>query len=217
MPARQPVPVGERFGRLTILEDLGSPNRRRRVLVACDCGTRKEADWPHIKYGCIRTCGCIRPEVLDARNRTHGASYSRTYSIWRGMLQRSVNINRVRAESMGYGHVSVCDRWRSFEAFLADMGEAPLGRSLDRIDGSRGYEPGNCRWATNQQQRENSTYVRMVTFNGETRTIAGWARHLKIAPSTLYTRLNRGWPVERALTVPESIARGLGPTCAGGS
>lgn len=200
MGAWQPLPIGARFHRLVVLDDLGSPDRRRRVLVQCDCGIEKDVDWPALKYGRIKSCGCLLPDMLDARNRTHGKAHTRTYAIWSGMLQRTTTINPTRANGMGYGHVTVCDRWRSFENFLADMGEAPDGMSLDRRDSTRGYEPDNCRWATAVEQRRNQRdVVRWITFNGETLPVAAWAKRLNLPASTLYTRLNAGWPLERAL------------------
>lgn len=58
--------------------------------------------------------------------------------------------------------VAVCDRWRSFPAFLADMGERPEGLTIDRIDVNKGYEPSNCRWATRTQQIANRRSTRKV-------------------------------------------------------
>lgn len=96
--------------------------------------------------------------------------------------------------------IVVCERWRSFENFLADMGERPAGTTLDRWpDNDGNYEPGNCRWATAKQQTNNRRSNRWLTFNGRTMTLTGWAREVGIDVMTLKQRLRHHWPIERAL------------------
>jgi hypothetical protein len=70
--------------------------------------------------------------------------------------------------------ITVCDRWRKFENFLADMGDVPPDLQIDRIDNDGIYEPENCRWATRSQQQRNKSTNRILTYNGETRCIAEW-------------------------------------------
>lgn len=98
--------------------------------------------------------------------------------------------------------ITVCARWHTFEHFLADMGERPsLGHSIDRIDNDGHYEPGNCRWATASEQRSNTRFNHLLTFRGETLTLAQWADRLGMGRTTLDGRINRfGWTVERALS-----------------
>jgi hypothetical protein len=86
-----------------------------------------------------------------------GGYQSRTYRIWTGMRQRCLNPNTNGWEHYGGRGIEVCERWAKFEHFLEDMGEAPDGLSLDRINPDGNYEPGNCRWATAKVQANNKS------------------------------------------------------------
>lgn len=149
-----------------------------------------------------------RPD-LAARNRasaTHGHSRETgetpTYISWKGMLQRASRGTSKDATRYLDCGIVVCARWVSFEAFLADMGERPAGKTLDRIDNTKGYEPGNCRWATPSEQAMNRRSARLVTANGETLNVAEWARRLGVSRQVIRHRLEAGWKPELAVTLP---------------
>jgi hypothetical protein len=81
-----------------------------------------------------------------------------TYRSWEGMKRRCLSPKATNYHLYGAKGVTVCERWLTFDNFLADMGVRPSGLTLDRIDGSKGYEPGNCRWATRLSQNQNRTF-----------------------------------------------------------
>ena len=144
-------------------------------------------------------------------NLKHGhnraGKVSRTYRAWRDMLSRCRYPKRAcYADYAGRG-ITVCDEWNpsvggGFVAFLADMGEAPDGMSLDRRDTDLGYSKSNCRWATRIEQNHNQRSNINVTFRGETCCVAEWARRVGLHELVIYKRLYRGWTPERALSTP---------------
>lgn len=98
--------------------------------------------------------------------------------------------------------ITVCERWQGesgFANFLADMGERPPGRTLDRVDNDKGYCKENCRWATSKEQRRNSRQNTFVTWQGRTQCVADWAKELGMSSEVLLNRLQK-WPLERAMT-----------------
>jgi hypothetical protein len=132
---------------------------------------------------------------------------SSTHAIWRGMLSRCQNAKAKDYGRYGGRGITVCDRWKTFALFLADMGERPAGMTLERKDGAKGYSPENCTWATYTQQARNRRGNVHVTHEGSTATIAEWAERTGLERKTLQYRIRAGWPAERALTTPSLINR----------
>ena len=128
-----------------------------------------------------------------------GRKATATYRSWVAMIGRCYRPNDVKYATYGAVGVTVCDRWRDFRNFLADMGERPAGKTLDRLDNGKGYGPNNCRWATKLQQSKNSRRIKVLELHGECHHIAEWARLHGMHPRLLYSRLERGVSLERAL------------------
>jgi hypothetical protein len=151
--------------------------------------------------------------ALHAGMVTHGAaradSETPEYTAWRHMRERCSNPRDRHYPDYGGRGISVCAAWReSFEKFLADVGPRPgPGYSIDRIDNDGHYKPGNVRWATRSEQARNRRNNRIVTLNGESRCLADWCRITGLSFKCLQNRLNRGWPVERALMTASRLVR----------
>lgn len=167
--------TGERFGRLTVIKksDRDSSNK---ILweCKCDCGTITKARTNSLTSGHTSSCGCFNKEISSKKaiemsgekhpNFTHGHTtkandfYSRTYKSWRAMKARCLNQNHKHYKFYGGKGIKICDRWLGkygFDNFLKDMGERPVGKTLDRIESNGNYERSNCRWATPKEQAQN--------------------------------------------------------------
>lgn len=159
--------IGQRFGRLTVIERASSSNGRRWACL-CNCGKEKTIAAKHLKSGDIKSCGCLSTEVkrmFRGRPRKYGLFGSEPrpprpppeYEIWRGAIARCTNPQRHDFKYYGGRGIKICDRWRhSFQNFLADMGPRPSPQhSIDRINNDGDYEPDNCRWVTWKEQAAN--------------------------------------------------------------
>jgi hypothetical protein len=149
--------VGQRFGRLVVVA-LADPSAAGQVRwhCKCDCGATTAVQTSNLRSGHVRSCGCLGAEAKKYIAKTHGMTETRTWRSWVAMRRRCRDKSYHQYHLYGGRGISVCERWvDSFEAFLADMGERPAGRSLDRIDVNGNYEPSNCRWATAQEQTRN--------------------------------------------------------------
>lgn len=151
--------TGMRSGKLVAIAPHHTNGRKWFWTVQCDCGTEKPVPAHKIIEGLIVSCGCGPRRGGDSTGRRKwfdGAVQSRTYSSWASMLERCTNPKSHHWEYYGATGITVCERWRSFGAFLEDMGECPPAKTIDRWPDPYGnYEPGNCRWVTMKEQAQN--------------------------------------------------------------
>lgn len=216
--------AGRRVGRLHVIRRHGVHATRRQIIWRCHCSCGAVAlvcsnnlRGPRV----TQSCGCLHREaarLVGARSATHheaGVSRTTEYVIWMGMRERCNNPKDHAYPSYGGRGIKVCRRWDTFTHFLVDMGRRPSRlHSLDRKDNDKGYTPSNCRWATKREQAENRRSARLISYDGVTRTLGGWARAVGIGGAALADRLRRGWPLSSALTRRGNQGRGwMATTC----
>lgn len=133
----------------------------------------------------------------------HGKTGSKIQGIWKAMIRRCHNPRDRHFKNYGGRGILVCERWRKFENFYADMGDPPAGLMLERRDNSQGYFPENCCWDNRDNQNRNMRSNIFLTHDGVTLCLADWAKKIGLHSSTLFYRVRKlGWPIERALTLP---------------
>lgn len=147
--------LGHKYNRLEVIRFYGKARQGSRSVrlweCLCVCGNTVITDAGHLRSGNTTSCGCAHIDAITKHNR----SRSPEYRIWLGMHQRCRE-DAVGNQYHGAKGVRVCEEWKSFERFLADMGERPTpDHTIDRIDNDGNYERGNCRWATETQQQRN--------------------------------------------------------------
>ncbi len=196
--------TGLRFGSIVVVGLSKRTNKSGSAYwkCICDCGREIETSGTEIRRGKVRTCGRKHP-----KNNGHGHTLkgkSPTYRTWNNMH------NRCRAPSCpsyylyGGRGIRVCERWKSFENFLADMGERPSGCSIERIDHSLDYSPENCRWATSKEQSYNKRSNRLVDAFGVKKPLAQWAAEHNLRSHVIRWRIENGWSPEEAITTPKA-------------
>lgn len=206
-PLTPPLPVGMKFGKLTVIgRSAVRKHRHAYYACTCTCGQHTAAN-PiavrkyHLQSGHAQSCGCSRRgKKHNGSGRAGGGLWgAREYKAYYDAKRRCTDPNHF--DYCRYGHLPFL--YSSYEEFFAEVGTAPAGYSLDRIDNTRGYVPGNCQWASRRRQANNRSTNVVLEVAGHSRTATEWAKEYGLNAHTVRQRIRRGgWPPEKAVTTP---------------
>lgn len=189
--------AGKKFHRLTALyRDTERVSRQTHWYFRCDCGTVKSIALGNVTHGTTKSCGCFNKEQASQRG-THYKSDTKVYKAWQAMRKRCSEFSPDKTHYWDK-NIRVCAEWQgSFEAFYKHVGDPPsVKHTIDRIDSTKGYEPGNVRWATwIEQQNNRSLNVHVETPKGRM-TIAQACREFNIPKSSFYKCRRMGMALE---------------------
>ncbi len=194
--------TGTRVGNWTVLRLAEIREHKAYWLCRCDCGKEAEVVSSVLRKGQSKSCGCMTKRRISDAVRTHGGTGTPEHRVWKSIITRCCNPKARCFPRYGGRGIRICERWRSsFAHFLADVGARPsVKHQIEREDNDGDYEPGNCRWATDAEQRRNKRTNRFVEHDGLRLTITDWSKRTGIDKTTLRNRILRGWPASRALT-----------------
>lgn len=195
--------IGSTFGRLTVLNYAGMQGAQHRWMCVCECGSIKPIQGGALANGTTQSCGCMRAAKTGLVNSTHRMTGTSIYKTWSSMRERCLHPKHKSYMRYGGRGITICERWNDFSLFLEDMGPRPSkAHSIERNNNDGPYCKENCRWATFVEQSNNKSNNRLLTYNGETLTLANWSKRRNLKQRTLFQRLERGWSIEKSLTTP---------------
>lgn len=214
MAAKTPDPIaGDRFTRLVVVDGvLIRKGKEKYFRVECDCGVTKTIAKGSLISGRSTSCGCFLKEWAKQEHTTHGKRKDPIYAVWNMMVQRCHLESSKYYQHYGARGIKVCDHWRKFENFYADVGDPPFTRAtLDRIDNDKGYYKENVRWATYEEQQANTTKCVRYSFRGGELSVTEIAKLVGMNVNTLRNRLHTyGMTIEDATSIPVMSASETG-------
>lgn len=135
-----------------VLADSGQRTPCKRVVYVCRClcGREKLVISSNLRSGGSKGCGCTRKSKKALKTKHP------LYYCYQDMKSRCLRKSHPSYKDYGGRGINICDRWlKSFWDFVEDLGDRPIGKSLDRIDNDLGYSPENCKWSTPKEQVDN--------------------------------------------------------------
>lgn len=199
--------TGWKFGRLTVLAKIGNRlNGAPLWLCQCKCGNEHIATGGNLRTGRTLSCGCLYRETRR-RTRGHGLTSNPIYGIYRAMMSKCYDPKDPSYHLFGARGIGVCDKWQGDDGptrFYADVGDRPAGTYFGLIDPDQDFSPENCEWMDPKILARRRKDARLITWRGETKSLAEWAECLPIGitDKTLANRIDVGWPLDRAMLEP---------------
>lgn len=206
--------IGQKFNRLTILKFVGVDKYgNSKFLCKCDCGKTKVLLGSKVKGGRTKSCGCLHSETARNNTKKHLSSHTKIYNVYAHILSRCFCKTNKNYHNYGGRGITVCKEWtdkeNGFDSFYkwsiqngydetAEFGKC----TIDRIDNNGDYEPSNCRWVSIKEQANNKRVNHLLTYKGKTQNVTQWAIELGFNKGTLFSRIHKGWSVEKMLSTP---------------
>lgn len=195
--------TGLSFGRLSVVSLSHTNLNGAYWRCLCECGASHVVLGKLLRNGKTNSCGCLRKETSRDKQFLHGEANSPTkeYEAYKNARSRCNNPKNIGFAH--YGGRGIEFRFESFQAFLRELGRRPSpSHSLDRINNDGHYESGNVRWAVKAVQLMNRSVAKPVTFHGESKPVRQWAEEAHLHIGTVKSRMQTGWCIECALTIP---------------
>lgn len=195
--------VGNKYGSLTVVEELMRQRRSRMVLVQCDCGNRTMVDLNNLESGNTKSCGCVGRKKTSELRRTHGLSKHLLYGVLGNIRSRCTNPNVDEYKNYGARGICICKEWLndflSFYNWCIKNGWRE-GLTVERIDNDGHYEPLNCKIAPDSVQARNKRNNIYLEYNGRNMVVADWSNELGIPFTTITQRLRMDLPIQMVLS-----------------
>lgn len=199
--------VGERFGRLLVIEKADSLNKHTRWLCQCDCGNKCVVHGTSLKTGNTTSCGCFKTEKLKKLYSGVRQNDLHLYAVWNGIKQRCFNKNHRSYHDYGDRGITMDKGWAdNYETFYnwAIQNGYREGLEIDRIDYDGDYCPSNCRFVDKDIQANNKRNVKLYTINGITKSLSQWCKYYDQDYYRVRQRVYKlGWSIEDALSLPK--------------
>lgn len=186
--------TGKKYTLLTVLGYLGGGKWHCK----CDCGNEKIVITAKLTTGGVKSCGCM----AKTNAVKHNAINTKEYITWANIKSRCYNKNNIAYKNYGFRGIYMSKHWiNSFETFIKDMGECPIGFSIERIDNNKGYTKENCIWASPKTQAMNRRNNFIVCYKGVSKPLKQWCEELNLNYKMVFARIKQlNWSINKALS-----------------
>ena len=189
---------GEKFGRLTVIERIGSTNNQKSLfLCKCECGNEVNVVGGNLKSGTSKSCGCLK---MEKKKKPNSEIRRKIKTVYYGMVSRCTNERNKQYKDYGGRGIKVCEEWiLSSDAFVewAIENGYNIGLSIDRIDNNEDYCPHNCRWVDYYAQANNTRKNHYVEYDNKKMTVSQFARTINANIRKVNYLVNKGYSTEQ--------------------